>query len=164
MPEEFELKQIGPEGVESAVRRAEHYRLLNQPVQARSICLDVLAVDPGNQRALVALLLAVTDDFKTGMASVNDAKEKADELTNDYQRLYYHGIIAERQARALLEKGQSAAFAYDGFRDAMEWFEKATDIRPAGNDDAILRWNSCVRTIQEKNLRPREPDTEPVLE
>lgn len=164
MGEEFELKQIAPDGVEAAIRRAEHYRLLNQPVQARSICHDVLAVEPGNERALVALLLAITDDFTTGTASVNEAKEQANKLTDDYQRHYYHGIIAEREARALLTKSHSAAFAYDGFREAMEWFEKAAEIRPEGNDDALLRWNSCVRTIRDHNLRPRQPDPELGLE
>lgn len=164
MPEEFELRRIAPDGIEAAIRRAEHYRLLNQPVQARSICYDVLEVDPGNQRALVALLLAMTDDFAAGSASVNEAKEQVAQLTDDYQRAYYTGIIAERQARALLTKGHSAAFAYDGFREAMEWFEQAAEIRPEGNDDALLRWNACVRTIREKSLRPRQPDPEPVLE
>ena len=29
------------------------YRLLNDPEQAESICLDILEVEPGNQEALV---------------------------------------------------------------------------------------------------------------
>jgi hypothetical protein len=37
-------------------------------------------------------------------------------------------------------------------------------VRPEGNDDAVLRWNSCVRTIQDKNLRPRQADVELSLE
>ena len=162
--EEFELKTIHPDGVDAAIRRAEHYRLLNQPVQARSICHDVLAVEPDNQRALVVLVLALTDEFKTGATSVNDAKEAAKRLTDEYEQRYYQGIIAERRARSLLAKGPSAAFAYDGFRDAMEWYQKADVVRPEGNDDATLRWNSCVRTIQDKGLRPRAPDIELGLE
>lgn len=164
MAEEFELKRITPGSVDAAISRAERYRLLNQPVQARSICHDVLAVDPDNQRALVVLVLATTDEFKTGAASVNQAKEHASKLTDEYERLYYSGIIAERRARALLVKGPSAAFAYDVFRDAMDWYEKAALVRPDGNDDATLRWNSCVRTIRDKNLRPREPEVELGLE
>jgi tetratricopeptide (TPR) repeat protein len=164
MAEEFELKRIAPDGIEAAIRRAEHYRLLNQPVQARSICHDVLAVEPDNERALIVLLLAMTDDFKAGTTSVSDAKEQADKLTDDYQRHYYNGIIAEREARALLTKGHSAAFAHGSFREAMEWFDKAAEIRPEGNDDAILRWNACVRTIRDENLRPRQPDPELGLE
>ena len=66
MAEEFELKRISVDGVDAAISRAERYRLLNQPVQARSICHDVLAVDPDNQRALVVLVLAITDEFKSG--------------------------------------------------------------------------------------------------
>jgi hypothetical protein len=36
------------------------------------------------------------------------------------------------------------------FEDAMEYFEKAAAIRPADNDDAILRWNRCVRLLQSR--------------
>ena len=37
----------------------------------------------------------------------------------------------------------------------MSWFEKAESIRPAGNDDAVLRWNTCARIITRNNLGPR---------
>ena len=164
MAEEFELKTIRADGVDAAIRRAEHYRLLGQPVQALSICHDVLAVDPDNQQALVVLVLAMTDQFEIGASSMNDAKERANQLTDEYQRRYYHGIIAERHARALLTRGPSASFAYAGFREAMEWFERAADVRSEGNDDPILRWNSCVRTIQDRGLRPRQPEAEVGLE
>jgi hypothetical protein len=41
----------------------------------------------------------------------------------------------------------------------MELYEQAEELRPAGNDDAILRWNSCARTLmQHQNLRPRPDD------
>ena len=55
--------------------------------------------------------------------------------------------------------------SYDGFREAMEWYEKAEALRPAGNDDALLRWNTCVRTLQKNpSLRPRPEEAfEPVL-
>jgi tetratricopeptide (TPR) repeat protein len=162
--EYLELKTITPDGVDAAVARAEHYRLLNQPAQARSICHDILAVDPDNQRALVALVLATTDDFATGATSVNEAKGYVGRLADEYQRLYYSGLIAERQALAQLTKGPSAVFAHDGFREAMEWYEKAAEIRPEGNDDAILRWNACVRAIKDGNLRPRHQEAELGLE
>jgi hypothetical protein len=29
----------------------------------------------------------------------------------------------------------------------MAHFEKAEAVRPAANDDALLRWNSCARMI-----------------
>lgn len=164
MVEQFDPKPITADGVQAAIGRAEHYRLLNQPVQAQSICHDVLAVDPGNQRALVVLILALTDQFKSGASSVASAKEHTKMLTDEYEGNYYRGIVAERQARALLDRGPGAVFAYDGLREAMDWFEKAAELRPEGNDDAILRWNSCVRTINDRGLRPREPEAELGLE
>ena len=164
MADQFELKTITSDGLHAAIDRAEHYRLLNQPVQAQSICHDALAVDPSNQRALVVLVLAMTDEFTTGGSSASGAKKHAMQLSDEYERSYYNGIIAEREAHALLSKGPSAAFAYDGFREAMEWFEKAAELRPEGNDDAILRWNSCVRTIRDLDLRPRHHEAELGLE
>jgi len=47
----------------------------------------------------------------------------------------------------------------------MSWFEKAEGLRPAGNDDALLRWNTCARIIEKNGLVPREEDNiEPPLE
>jgi hypothetical protein len=60
----------------------------------------------------------------------------------------------ERRAKAMLAK--EGVGAYELFRQAMEWFEKAQAIKPAGNDDSILRWNECVRIIRSNNLQPRE--------
>ncbi|MCH8957214.1 hypothetical protein IIA28_18150, partial [candidate division KSB1 bacterium] len=45
--------------------------------------------------------------------------------------------------------------AYEWLRDAMEHFEKSEKIRPSGNDDPILRWNTCVRLIERNKLEPR---------
>ncbi len=53
MAERFALKKISKDGVARAVERAEHYRLLNDPEQAESICLDILAVDEDNRRARI---------------------------------------------------------------------------------------------------------------
>jgi hypothetical protein len=36
----------------------------------------------------------------------------------------------------------------------MAWFEKAEEIRPPGNDDSVLRWNTCARIILKNKLRP----------
>ena len=164
MTESFELHPITADGLESAIKRAEHYRLLSQPAEAQSICHDVLAIDSGNQKALVVLVLALTDHFQTGEASAQHAKDYLSQVTDEYQRHYYQGIISERQGRALLRKGPAAAFAYDSFREAMRCFEKAAEIRPEGNDDAILRWNSCVRTIRDANLKARPEEAELALE
>jgi hypothetical protein len=48
----------------------------------------------------------------------------------------------------------------------MAWYEKAEAIRPAGNDDAILRWNTCARLISSNSqLTPHvETAYEPALE
>jgi hypothetical protein len=160
--EDFELKPITRDGLPAAIRRAEHYRLLTQAEQAESICLDVLLVEPENQRALVTLILAITDQFAAGGGTAPAAARRyVEKLSDAYQRSYYTGLISERQARALLNRGPASEFAYDGFREAMDWFEKAAMIRPPGNDDALLRWNACVRTIRHHNLRPR-PEEPPL--
>lgn len=36
------------------------------------------------------------------------------------------------------------------FEKALRCFEEAEKIRPEGNDDAILRWNRCVRLLQSR--------------
>ena len=156
-PDDFELKEITQDGLPAAVRRAEHYRLLQQPELAKSICRDVLAVEPDNQEAIVTLILALTDQFgqSSSVSSPRAAREHIEKLENEYQRSYYAGIISEREARAFLNRGPARGFAYEGFREAMELYERAAATRPAGNDDAILRWNSCVRTIQDRGLEPR---------
>ncbi len=164
MAEQFELKQITLDGLEGAIQRGEHYRLLSQPELAESICYDVLELDPDNQRALVVLILALADQFAAGHSAAERARKFADQLTDEYQHTYYAGVISEREARAFLDRGPAATFAYGGFREAMEWFEKAAMIRPAGNDDALLRWNTCARSIRSHRLRPRPDEGEIQLE
>ena len=54
--------------------------------------------------------------------------------------------------------------AHDWFRDAMRWYEKAEALRPAGNDEAILRWNTCARLLnRHEPARPTRDELEPVL-
>ena len=60
---EFALKALSPEAVSRAIAKAERYRLLNEPGEAESICLDALAIEPENHEALVTLLLALTEQF-----------------------------------------------------------------------------------------------------
>lgn len=153
----MQLKRISPDGVPHALERAERYRLLNEPVQAESICRDVLAVDSDNQTALRALILALTDQFgASGSATAaKEARELVMQLDDEYDRAYYTGIVHERETRAYLEqKNVVRSAAYDGFREAMEWYEKAEELRPPGNVDAVLRWNSCLRTIEAERLEP----------
>ena len=163
----MDLKPITREGVPAALQKAERYRLLNDSTAAESICLDILQVEPDNQQALVTLLLAITDQFSEDSGdSVKRARDVLPKLTDDYKRAYYSGIIAERKAKALLRRGGLgvADVAHDWFRDAMRWYEKAEAIRPSGNDEAILRWNTCARMLGRHEPRhvTRE-DYEPVL-
>jgi hypothetical protein len=163
-----DLKLLSREAIPAALEKAERYRLLNEPGEAESICLDVLYADPENQSALITLLLAVTDRFGKGYGvSDTQTKELLSRVKGDYERAYYTGILAERRAKAKLAQGTpgSRHYAYDGFREAMNWFEKAEALRPPGNDDALLRWNTCARIIEKNRLVPREEDNlEPPLE
>lgn len=164
----FELKLLSKEAIPKAIEKAERYRLLNEPGAAESICLDILAVDPEDEQALVVLLLALTDRFGKGYAiGTTQVKEVLARLKDEYQRAYYAGIVCERRAKAQLNQGAPGGGfnAYEWLHEAMSWYEKAEAIRPAGNDDAILRWNACARMIMRNNLVPRPGDVaEPVLE
>ncbi len=155
-----ELKTLSEEAIPAALEKAERYRLLNEPAEAESICLDVLKVAPENQQALVTLLLAVTDRFSKGYGvSDTQAKELVGKLTAEYDRAYYSGILAERRAKMkLTQGGHGHAWAYDLFREAMHCYETAEAIRPPGNDDALLRWNTCARIIARNKLIAREDD------
>jgi tetratricopeptide (TPR) repeat protein len=146
----FQLKSLTPEGIPAALEKAFRYRLLNEPEQAESICEDILAVDPDNQEALAALILAHTDRF-AGPRPVppQDAKALLPKLSSEYDRAYFAGIIEEREGIAWLrsDKPRSGFAAYSCFRAAMRHFEAAEKLRPPANDDALLRWNSCARMI-----------------
>ena len=159
----FELKPLHHEAIPAALEKANRYRLLNEPGAAESIYLDILAVEPENQDALKNIVLAMSDrfgkDYAVGDTHINDFVGK---LTDQYERAYYTGIVYERRAKATLEKG--GLQAYELFTAAMDWFEKAEGLRPAGNDDAILRWNGCARIIARNNLRPHEVSANDFIE
>ena len=164
----LELKPLSPEGIPGALARVERYRLLNEPEQAESICQDILGCDPGNQEALISLILAITDQFSSREgARASEARDILPRLRDRYAQLYYAGIISERRGRALINQGSlgTASIAYGWFRDAMEHYAQAEAIRPAGNDDAILRWNTCARFLmRHPHLAPRpEERLEPML-
>ena len=165
---EIELKRLSPEAVDRALSKAERYRLLNEPGEAESICLDVLALEPENQSALTMLVLALTDQFaEERRESVTRARQAADRIRNDYERSYYTGLILERRAKAHLHHATAGGgpIAYNWLREAQEWYERAEAIRPAGNDDSILRWNACARLIMgNRQLVPAdEQRAEPLL-
>jgi hypothetical protein len=162
---ELVLKKISPDGIPHALEKAERYRLLNDPAQAESICRDILAVDAANQDALRALILSLTDQFgASAAAAARDARATIASLTDAYERAYFTGIVFERETRAYLErKNVVRSAAYDGFRHAMEWYERALELR-SGDVDAVLRWNSCVRAIERERLEPEAQSHELPLE
>ncbi len=149
----FELKPLSPAAIPAALQKAERYRLLNEPAQSQSICEDVLRADPGNHEALVALILALSDEFSQHHAGTTArATELVAQLPTEYERFYYTGLVAERRGRALLEhSGPGAKAAGEWLEDAMQAYERAEPLRPADNDDARLRWNACARVF---NARP----------
>jgi hypothetical protein len=164
---DFELKSLSQPAIPEALERAERYRLLNEPSQAESICLDVLSIDPGNQAALITLLLSLTDQFGEDVTPAR-AREVLPALKGEYERAYYAGIISERSARARIQQRLPGAnfVAYREFTDAMRRYEEAEALRPVGNDDAILRWNTCARTLMRRHdLRPQPQETlQPILD
>ena len=163
----FELKRLSAEAVPRALAKAERYRLLNEPGEAESICLDALDVDPDNQPALVTLLLAITEQFESGVeGAVKNAWACAERIKNDYDRAYYMGIVWERRAKAQLSQRtpKYGERAYEWLREAMSWYEKAEAIRATGNDDALLRWNACARLImRDRHLVPASQEREEPL-
>lgn len=163
----FELKPISRQAVSEAIQKAERYRLLNEPWQAESICQDVLGIEPDHQAALVMLLLSLTDQFGQGVSAAA-TRDVLPRINGQYERAYYAGIVCERWAGALLRQGAPGAgfTAYQSLREAMTYYEEAESMRPAGNDDAILRWNTCARILmRNKELRPRgEEAFEPAFE
>jgi hypothetical protein len=162
-----QLKVIARDSIPHALQKAEGYRLRNDPAQAESIYRDVLAVDGADHEALRGLILSLTDQFGADGAAgaPREAQALVDRLADAYERAYYTGIVCERKARALLKQRNVVRSAvYDGLRQAMEWYERAEAVRPAGNDDAVLRWNSCVRAIQTERLAPAPRGPELPLE
>ena len=159
-----EFKPIHKEAIPAALERAMRYRLLNEPLEAESICLDVLEVDSENQQALITLLLALTDQFEVRLgAAFQEALAILPRLEEDYSKVYYEGIICERRAKAHLARGGpiSGHMAFEWLHRAMELYEKAETIGHPENDEAILRWNTCARLLQRRPDISPDP-TEPV--
>lgn len=157
----IETKRLQPAAIPAALQRAERCRLVNEPYLAESICMDVLDVDPENQEALVTLLLAQTDRFGQDRApSLKEVLDLVPRFTDEYQRLYYEGVVYERHAKASLKKTSPGARhkAFELLHRAMERYERAEPVRPEDNAETILRWNGCARLLN------RYPEIEPVQE
>jgi hypothetical protein len=155
----FQIKTISKESIPTALEKAERYRFLNEPMLAESICQDILEVDPDNRKALVTMLLAITDQFdKTSSTDLNRAKHLVARFTNEYDVEYYSGLICERQGKSKLgnRMQDGGIAAYEWLTEAMDFYEKAEAIHPTEKVDAILRWNTCARLIMHNNLKPRD--------
>ncbi|MBI5894720.1 MAG: hypothetical protein HZB24_01460 [Desulfobacterales bacterium] len=154
-----ELRSLKPEAIPSALEMAKRYRLLNEPDEAESICLDILAVDPGHQEALITRLLALTDKFAVGAVypAFEQARELVARLESPYCKAYYTGLIFERRAKHHLRQGGPGAgtIAYQWLAKALEAFGTALGSCDPGKQDAVLRWNSCARILN------THPDVKP---
>ena len=154
----FALKALSHESVPGALAKVERYRLLNEPAQAESICRDILAIEPDNQEALIGFVLSLSDQIHSDRKAFQAALSAAGTLQSYYDQAYYAGLVWERRARSVYEEGSKGAqhSVYEWIRKAMKYFETAESIRPPGNDDAVLRWNTCVRFLaQHPSLGPQ---------
>lgn len=159
----FELKRLPRASLDAAIAKAAHYRDLNQPEEAESICRDVLDLDPGHQAARKLLGLSLTDRFVSGeVGLVEQAVEAFESLSDEYDRVYHVGVAWERAAKAHLERGEAHS-AVTAFEHALSLFSKAEGMHP-DSPDPVLRWNRCVRLLtSHPSLRaalhaPREDD------
>jgi hypothetical protein len=146
----FARKPISIESVPGALAKAERYRLLHEPTEAESICRDVLDVDPDNREALVNLILALTDEIPEDKHAFAEALATALRMPAAYDRAYYAGICWERRAKAHHRRGGHGIHSrvYEWLVQALHLFEEAERQRMPGNDDAVLRWNACVRYLE----------------
>ena len=160
----FALKSISHDSIPGALAKAERYRLLNEPVEAESICRDILEIEPTNQQALISLLLALTDQLGSDPRAFTAASAVVDRLELPYDRSNYAGIAWERRARARHHGQGGHAYAYEWIVKALKFFEEAEHLRAPGNDDAVLRWNACVRYLESHKLAPAlEHEPEAIL-
>ncbi len=158
----FELKILSREAVPSALAKVERYRLLNEPSQAESICLDILAAEPDHQQALAMLALTQADQFDKDPRRFQGSLQTVAKLTDPYERNYYTGVMWERRAKARMDLGGYGAnnIAHEWYMEAMCWYEKAEAIRPHGNDDSLLRWNTCARFLNSHPITQQSTSAE----
>ena len=146
---DLKLKTISKSGIAEAIAKAELYRYLNEPEEAESICRDILAADPKHMLGLRTLGLAITDQFTGGPSDRYAEVEKIfQSMADAYERNYYTGLLCERRVKAQLRAGRAPHTLLPLLEKALQCFGDADKISPPGNDDAILRWNRCVRLLQ----------------
>ncbi len=142
----YGLKKLTHANLEAAIAKAAHYRDLNQPEEADSICRDVLAVDEAHQMAWKLLGLAITDRLGTGQVGLlEEAIAAFENLVDEYERVYHIGVAWERAAKAHAERNEAHS-AVTSFEHTLGLFQKAERLRP-DSPDPVLRWNRCVRLL-----------------
>jgi len=155
MPSSFAFRLLSKDSIPDAIKKAERYRMLGEPDEAESVCLDILQVDPDNQEARVDLILAITDQFgRERRPRVDLAMKVVGELTDEYQRAYYEAVVLEREARVHIDLETPPVLVFLRYCEAMDKFASAATIRPPGDDSAIIRWNACVRAIRRRQMQP----------
>jgi len=161
---ELKIHEIRLGAIKKALKKARQYRRLAEPEIAESICLDMLHVEPDNQDILIVYILSLLDQISRNkkQTHIKEIERTIEKLSSQYRRYYYSGLLNERRARHLIRQPMSHSFAYDYFIEALEFYRQAIDRCPEKNDEAILRWNSCVRTIETEKLKPRR-DSEDIL-
>jgi tetratricopeptide (TPR) repeat protein len=143
----WELKRLGARNLSAAVTLAKHYRDLNQPEEAESICRDILDVAADNDDAWRTLGLSLTDQFPTAwMTLFDDACAAFAKLRSEYERVYYTAIAWERYAKAQLVAGR-AHNAIHAFEEALQRFEQADKLGSPDDPAAVLHYNRCVRAL-----------------
>jgi hypothetical protein len=131
----YTLKPLSREAIPAALEKAQRYRLLNEALEAESICRDILEAEPGNQEATITLVLALSDQLaERPNPCLEQAKQLLPQIADEYGRAYYAGILYERRAKAQLKRGglHAGHIAYDWFKQAMTHFERAAEVRPPG--------------------------------
>ena len=84
----------------------------------------------------LVLLLSISDQFAENLTrNLDRASELLLRLGDEYQRVYYQGILYERMAGVYLRRPTPGSHfsAFDMFREAMRLYEEAERLRPAGN-------------------------------
>ena len=96
-----------------------------------------------------------------------NALAAASKLEGAYERAYYSGIVWERRAKAVNDENARGLHhtVYEWVVKALGCFDEAGELRPPDNDDALLRWNTCVRFLaRNPNLAPRSDEApEPII-
>jgi tetratricopeptide (TPR) repeat protein len=161
-----ELKPLRARNLSEAVALAKHYRALNQPEDAESICRDILDVAPDNEEAWRLLGLALTDQFPTAWLTLFDEACAAfAKLRSNYERVYYTAIAWERYAKAQLVAGR-VNNAIHAFEEALRRFDEADRLGSPDDPAPVLHYNRCLRALTTHpelarvSSVPPEPDYE----